>query len=123
QLFVASNAVSFLFLVAVVEERRVSEAIRLENEKRATVNLAVTRILAESPAVSDATPRILETIGRTLQWEVGGMWWLDPNAASLRFISFWSAQSSRVEEFEMASRTRTFACGEGLPGRVWDQVR
>ena len=51
------------------------------------------------------------------------MWWLDPNAASLRYISFWSAPSSRVEEFEMASRARTFACGEGLPGRVWDQAR
>jgi len=121
QLFVASNAVSFLFLVAVVEERRVSEEIRLENETRVGVNLAITRILAESPAVSDATPRILETIGTTLRWEVGGMWSLDPNATSLRCISFWSAP--RVEEFETASRTRTFACGEGLPGRVWDQMK
>jgi PAS domain S-box-containing protein len=123
QLFVASNAVSFLFLVAVVEERRVSEAIRLENEKRVGVNLAITRILAESPAVSDATPRILETIGTTLRWDVGALWSLDPNATSLRCLSFWSVHPSRVEEFELASRARTFAAGVGLPGRVWDQLK
>jgi PAS domain S-box-containing protein len=123
QLFVASNAVSFLFLVAVVEERRVSEEIRLENETRVGVNLAITRILAESPAVSDATPRILETIGTTLHWEVGAMWSLDRNATSLRCLTLWSAQSSRVEKFELASRGRTFGPGEGLPGRVWDQIK
>ena len=123
QLFVASNAVSFLFLVAVLQERRVSEEIRLENETRVGVNLAITRILAESPAVSDATPRILETIGTTLRWEVGAMWSLDPNATSLRCLSFWSAQPSRVEEFEMASRESTFASGVGIPGRVWEHTK
>jgi len=123
QLFVASNAVSFLFLVAVLQERRVSEEIRLEHETRVGVNLAITRILAESPAVSDATPRILETIGTTLRWEVGAMWSLDPNATSLRCLSFWSAQPSRVEEFERASRERTFAAGVGIPGRVWEHTK
>src|SRR6185295_11486134 len=123
QLFVASNAVSFLFLVAVVEERRVSEEIRLENETRVGVNLAITRILAESPSVSDATPRILETIGTTLRWEVGAMWWLDPNATSLRCLSFWSAQPARIKEFEIASREKTFATGVGIPGRVWDRMK
>jgi PAS domain S-box-containing protein len=123
QLFVASNAVSFLFLVAVVEERRVSEEIRLENETRVGVNLAITRILAESPAVSDAMPRILETIGATLGWEVGAMWTLDPNATSLRCLSFWSAAPSRVKQFELASREMTFASGVGIPGRVWDRIK
>ena len=43
------------------------------------------------------------------------MWSLDPNATSLRCLTFWSALSSRLEEFELASRGRTFASGEGLP--------
>ncbi len=121
QLFVASNAVSFLFLVAVVEERRVLDESRLENETRVRVNLAVTQILAESPAVSDATPRILETIGTTLRWEVGAMWSLDPSATSLRCLSFWSAHPSRIAKFESASRERIFTKGVGIPGRVWDE--
>ena len=121
QLFVASNAVTFLFLVAVVEERRVAEESRLENETRVAVNLAITQILAESPALSDATPRILETIGITLRWEVGAMWSLDPSATSLRCLSSWSAHPSRVTQFELISRERTFGMGVGIPGRVWQR--
>lgn len=123
QLFVASNAVSFLFLVAVVEERRVSEESRLRNETRVAVNLAITEILAESPALRQATPRMLETICTTLHWEVGAMWLLDPSATLLRCISFWSAHPWKVKEFEMTSRNSTFAIGVGLPGRVWERLK
>jgi PAS domain S-box-containing protein len=123
QLFVASNAVSFLFLVAVVEERRVSEESRLENEKRVAVNLAITQILAESPELTDATPRILQTIGTTLHWEVGAMWTLDSGATSLRCFSFWSDHPSLVTKFESVSRERTFLKGIGLPGRVWQILK
>jgi integral membrane sensor domain MASE1 len=65
QVFLGSNAVTFLFLVAAVEERRHSEETLRKSERRLEANLAITRILAESPAVSDATPRILQTIGET----------------------------------------------------------
>jgi PAS domain S-box-containing protein len=123
QLFVASNAVSFLFLVAVVEERRVSEEIRRANETREGVNLAITQILAESPAVGDATPRLLETIGTTLSWEAGAMWSLDPGGTSLRCLSFWSAHPDRVRKFAQASRERSFAIGIGIPGRVWQELK
>jgi PAS domain S-box-containing protein len=123
QLFVASNAVSFLFLVAVVEERRVSEESRLENELRVAVNLAITQILAESPALTAATPRILQTIGTTLQWDAGAMWSLDPGATALNCLSFWSARSDSVKKFELASRERTFPAGIGLPGRVWQLLK
>ncbi|HEV7683637.1 MAG TPA: MASE1 domain-containing protein [Pyrinomonadaceae bacterium] len=123
QLFVASNAVSFLFLVAVVEERRVSEESRLENERRVAVNLAITQILAESPALTAATPRILQTIGTRLHWDAGAMWSLDPGATALNCQSFWSARSNSVKEFEAATRERTFSAGIGLPGRVWQLLK
>ncbi|HEV7747586.1 MAG TPA: MASE1 domain-containing protein [Pyrinomonadaceae bacterium] len=123
QLFVASNAVSFLFLVAVVEERRVSEESRLENELRVAVNLAITQILAESPALTAATPRILKTIGITLRWDVGAMWSLDPGATALNCHSFWSARSDSVKNFETASREQAFPAGIGLPGRVWQLLK
>lgn len=123
QLFVASNAVSFLFLVAVVEERRVSEESRLENERRVAVNLAITQILAESPALTAATPRILQTICTTLNWDAGAMWSLDPGATALNCLSFWSARPGSVRKFESASRERTFPAGIGLPGRVWQRLK
>ncbi|MGH9928683.1 MAG: PAS domain S-box protein [Pyrinomonadaceae bacterium] len=123
QLFVASNAVTFLLLGAVVEERRVAEESRLENETRVAVNLAITQILAESPALTNATLRILETICATLCWEAGAMWSLDPPAMSLGCLSFWSAHPAKVKKFELLSRDRTFAMGVGLPGRVWQRLK
>src|SRR5439155_4239561 len=100
QLFLSSNAVMFLFLVAVVEERRRSQQTLLENERRLAGNLAITRILAESPALNDATTRILQTIGETLDWEVGAIWTLDTDEKVLRCLTLWHAASAKVREFE-----------------------
>src|SRR6266850_882307 len=119
QLFLGSNAVTFLFLVAVVEERRrIQETLR-ENERRVAAHLAVTRILAESPALSDATPQILQRIGETLGWEVGAMWTPDPEEEVLRCLTVWHAPAVNSDRFELVCREQTFPAGIGLPGRVW----
>jgi PAS domain S-box-containing protein len=123
QLFLGSNAVTFLFLVAVVQERRwIQETLR-ENERRVAAHLAVTRILAESPALSDATPQILHRIGETLGWEVGAMWAPDPEREELRCLTVWLAPSVKSERFESVCRERTFLPGIGLPGRVWTSLQ
>ena len=123
QLFLGSNAVTFLFLGAVVEERRRSDKTRRENEQRLVTNLAVTRILAESPDLGDAMPRILQTIGETLGWQVGCMWALDSSEKVLRNLNVWRAADSKADKFEAVCRERTFAPGIGLPGRVWTGLR
>jgi hypothetical protein len=56
-----------LALVTVVEERRLAEAKRREDQERLEANLAVTRILAESPEVNLALQRLLATVGRETQ--------------------------------------------------------
>ena len=89
QLFVATNAVTFLFLGAVIEEKRAAEAVRREDARRLAANLAITRILAESPALSDATTRILKTIGETLGWEVGEMWQPRKEGEALTCLVSW----------------------------------
>ena len=119
QLFLGSNAVTFLFLGAVVEERRRSEKTRRDNEQRLETNLAVTRVLAESPDLREAVPRILQTIGETLRWQVGCMWELDPSENVLRNLSVWQAPAANADKFAAVCRERTFAPGIGLPGRVW----
>jgi PAS domain S-box-containing protein len=123
QLFVGSNAVMFLFLVAVVEERRRSQDSLRENDRRLAGNLAITRILAESPALSDATRRILQTIGETLDWEVGAMWTPDADGKVLRCLTVWHTPSVAVNKFESTSRAQTFTPGIGLPGRVWTSLK
>ncbi len=123
QVFLGSNVVTFLFLVAVVEERRLIQETLRENERRVAAHLAVTRILAESPALSDATPQILQRIGETLNWEVGAMWTPDPEKEALRCLTVWHAPAIKIDRFEAVSRERALTPGVGLPGRVWSRLQ
>jgi PAS domain S-box-containing protein len=119
QVFAGSNALTFLLLVAVLEERRDSEAALRENERRLASNLAVTRILADSPDLKDAAPRILRTIAETLGWKLGALWVPDRTGENLQCLEVWHVPSSGVKEFVNEARNRVFASGTGLPGRVW----
>ncbi len=119
QLFLGSNVAMFLFLASAIEDRRRATDTLRESERRIAANLAISQILVESPQFHDATRRILETIGNTLGWDVGGMWIPNPEGTELRCMSFWHASSSEVREFKVLCLNRTFDKGEGLPGSVW----
>lgn len=119
QLFLGSNVAMFLFLAATVEERRVATETLRQSERRVGANLAITQILAEAPALSDATKRIVQTIGETLDWKVGAMWTPDPEGNVLRCLNSWHDTSARVEKFESVTHEHAFVRGVGLPGRVW----
>jgi len=123
QFFLGSNAVMFLFLAATVEERRSVAQVMRKGQHLLAANLAVTRILAESPALDVATTRILETIGTMLDWEVGDIWTPDSEGRRLRCISIWHSYAARVELFKQANIERTFQPDEGLPGRVWSSLK
>ena len=122
QFFIASNAVTFLFLVTVVEERRLSELIRRENEQRLQANLAIIRILAESPETPVALQRILATVGEMLGWEFGCAWVPTNDGKRLHSVATWHPVK-RSPQFEAISRERTFEAGIGLPGRVWSTLK
>ena len=123
QLFLGSNAVTFLFLSAVVQERRLIQETLRENERRVGSHLAVTRILAESPALNYATPQILQKISETLGWEAGALWTPDPEAETLRCHTIWHVSTVKPDRFELVCREHTFLPGIGLPGRVWTSLR
>ena len=127
QAFMGIVTVSNLLLGAVVSERQQTIDALHEAEKKEQTrligNLAVTRILAESPTLSDATPKILQTICETLGWELGGVWIPDSDANVLRCLRIWHVPSANVEKFESACYERAFAPGVGLPGRVWKSLR
>lgn len=119
QVFLGSNAVTFLFLVAAVEERRLSGELLRENERRLAGKFAITRIIAESPSLADASSRILQTIGETFRWQVGNMWVVRRDANVLTCLTVWHAASITVDRFEAVSKSEQFAPGVGLPGLVW----
>ena len=117
QLFIAFNAVTFLFLVTVIEERQLSETKRREDQRRLQANLSVTQILAESPKVGIALERILPTVGESLGLEFGCVWMPASNGQELRSVATW--QKTPRPEFDAICCERTFEPGVGLPGRVW----
>jgi PAS domain S-box-containing protein len=96
---------------------------RKRAEQRARVNLAVTRILSESPALADAVPRILLTVCETLGWEVGDFWRLEASGSTLRCVEVGEAHAGRFPKFKRASGNLTCARGIGLPGRVWSGLK
>ena len=93
---------------------------RKRAEHRQTVNLAVTKILAESPALIYAVQRILQNVCETLGWEVGAFWTLEPEAAVLRCLTAWECNPGRFLKFKRKSSELTLAPGVGLPGLVWN---
>jgi PAS domain S-box-containing protein len=92
---------------------------RKRAEHRQAVNLAVTKILAESPALVDAVPRILETVCETLGWEVGAFWTPEPGAGLMRCLTAWECHPGRFFKFKRTCSELTLAPGVGLPGLVW----
>jgi PAS domain S-box-containing protein len=92
---------------------------RRRAERRLAAQHAVTRILAESPTLNEATPRILQAICESLEWDEGAIWVVDDAANVLRCVEVWHAPRAQIEAFVAMSRQITFAPGVGLPGRVW----
>ena len=102
-------------------EQEIAE--RKEAERRLIANLAIAQILAESPQLEDAVPRVLQKVGDTLRWEVGAVWIPGADENSLRCLKMWKAFPGRFARFEAASSERTFTRGTGLPGRVWSTLK
>jgi PAS domain S-box-containing protein len=96
---------------------------RKRAEQRTAVNLAVTRILSESSDLIDAVPKILQAVGKTLEWEVGGFWMPVPDGSVLRCFNFWESRVGKFPKFKAVSKKLTLAPGIGMPGRVWNDLK
>lgn len=98
-------------------EREIAERSRAE--RRLGAQYAVARVLAESVTLNDAAPKLIQAICESLDWEVGGIWRVEPAARLLRCVEVWHRPALGLSEFDEVSREKTFTPGEGLPGRIW----
>lgn len=94
--------------------RRVGGAHRLLGAQQAIADHLAAGL--EPDALCD---RVLATLGDQLGWTFGAVW--RPDGAQLRCASLWQAPGARAAVCELAGEThdRTYAAGQGLPGRVW----
>jgi diguanylate cyclase (GGDEF)-like protein/PAS domain S-box-containing protein len=105
-------------IVAAIElVRDISE--RKLVEWRFAAQHALNSILAESPTVGEAIPRVLKAICEAIDWEVGGVWWVDGRKEVLQLLDMWCHPELDVALFEAMNRAMSFSPNEGLPGRVW----
>ena len=115
QIYTGLTAVSGLVLGAAVADRRRSELLRQTDH-------ALANILSEERDLIHATPRIIQAVCETLEWEVGVLWQANEATQTLEFVDSWH-QDPRLAEFVVDSQARQFRHGVGLPGRVWSTRR
>lgn len=96
---------------------------RKEEEKRLLVTSTVTQILAESPNLDIAAPKLLDVIGRTLGWEIGRLCLLDGANKRLRCQTVWNAKASKTDSANTRNDTIEWERGTGLPGHVWHTLK
>ena len=79
------------------------------------------RALTESPALEEATPRMLEAVCHALGWQCGAIWEVNRARNLMRCAGTWHAPGLPLDEFTAATMAATFVRGIGLPGRVWER--
>jgi len=93
-------------------------AVRKQAEKRLSAQYYVTKVLAESTSIQEASSKILQSICMALEWDLGEIWKLDQQDDVLRCTEIWHIPSIEVPEFKRVTKQISFARGIGLPGRV-----
>jgi PAS domain S-box-containing protein len=92
---------------------------RKRSERRTAMEHAVTRLLAESRTLAEASRKTLQVISECLEWQFGALWEVDDDAKRLRCVEVWRSATRDFSAFEAICRQFTFPMGVGLPGRVW----
>lgn len=96
---------------------------RKQSEHRRNAQYAITSVLAQSTSLTDATPKLLQALCQSLQWDVGQLWSIDRAANILRFVATWHQPTIEVSHFEAIAKALTFTPGTGLVGQVWGQAQ
>ena len=89
---------------------------RRDAERHARAEQAVTALLVADHPAEHAVQALLETLGAELEWDAGELWTHNAAAGVLRCSQMWAADGRMPAGLDP---DRTYAPGDGLPGRVW----
>jgi signal transduction histidine kinase len=87
-------------------------------DRRLATQFAVTRALAESSSLSEATPKLLQYISEAVGFELGELWCVNAESNTLHVEGSWHIPAYEVDEFEKAGRKTILFPGIDLVGRV-----
>jgi PAS domain S-box-containing protein len=92
---------------------------RQQAEQQRTVQYAITRVLAESTTLAEATPKLLQALCDSLNWEIGQLWQVDAATNLIRFVANCQQLPLDHPKLEPLAHQLTVLPGQGLVGRVW----
>ncbi|MCP4266038.1 MAG: response regulator [Candidatus Brocadiaceae bacterium] len=95
---------------------------RKQSERRLNAQHFVTKVLADSNTIKDASPRIIEAICMALEWDLGEIWEFDQQKKVLNNTVLWHVPSLKFPGFEAATKQIAFSPQIGLPGRVLESA-
>jgi signal transduction histidine kinase len=101
-----------------MEEVQKYYAPKKDADRRLAAQFAVTRALAESSSLSEATPKLLQYVCEAVGWELGELWVVNLESNTLHIEGSWHVPAYEVEEFEKAGRKTILFPGIDLVGRV-----
>src|SRR5438552_946584 len=87
-------------------------------DRRLAAQFAVTRALAESSSLSEATPKLLQYVCEAVGFELGELWCVNADSNTLHIEGSWHVPTYEVDEFEKAGRKTILFPGIDLVGRV-----
>jgi len=93
-------------------------APKKDADRRLAAQFAVTRALAESSSLSEATPKLLQYVCEAVGWELGELWVVNAESNTLHIEGSWHVPAYEVEEFEKAGRKTILFPGIDLVGRI-----
>lgn len=96
--------------------RDISE--RVQNERRRTAQYAVASLLAASHSLTEAGPRLVESIAAIGTWVSGSIWRRDKEEDRLHCATTWHQDLAGLEDFATATKKTVLEGNAGLPGRV-----
>ena len=91
---------------------------RIQNERRRTAQYAVASLLAGSWSLSEAGPRILESVAAIGNWVAGSIWLEDREQENLECATTWHQARPELATFAKVTRDTVLTRGAGLPGKV-----
>lgn len=94
---------------------------RRQSQLRLAAQYLTSRILADADSLTEAAPRLLQTICENTEWDLGALWCADPQAVSMRCVDAWSAPSSGTDEGYPIGCEVHHGDTDQMPGLAWIQ--
>jgi signal transduction histidine kinase len=88
-------------------------------EQRLRTYQAITRALAESSTLAEASPKIFHAICENLGCDWGELWRMDSAEQVMRCTQVWHPETQPLPAAKRVTLHKVSPRGEGLPGLVW----